>query len=217
MWFMSAALKLNLESKQLSRKSPLGEKRPRLRLVWENPKLTADSHKEKSEVKPDSSYGRVLYNYFRYYDPETGRYITSDPIGLLGGLNTYVYVGNNPLYWVDLLGLTREDIDQMTEFVQQTQPDLNVDPYIGTFPMPGDGYRAITNPITRNITLDNYFLKENLSPRDLRLLENRIIHESIHRTRPRRDSILRPFTHDDIYDEADYRQKYRNLQCTPYD
>ena len=105
MWLMSAALKLNLESKQLSRKSPLGEKRPRLRLVWENPKLTADSHKEKSEVKPDSSYGRVLYNYFRYYDPETGRYITADPIGQLAGPNLYAYVGGNPLKYFDPFGL----------------------------------------------------------------------------------------------------------------
>jgi RHS repeat-associated protein len=45
------------------------------------------------------------YNYFRYYDPSTGRYITSDPIGLLGGFNLYSYVGNNPLYWIDPLGL----------------------------------------------------------------------------------------------------------------
>jgi len=53
---------------------------------------------------------REYYNYFRYYDPGTGRYITSDPIGLAGGLNTYSYVGNDPLYWIDPYGLYYAEI-----------------------------------------------------------------------------------------------------------
>ena len=45
------------------------------------------------------------YNYHRYYSPISGRYITSDPVGLRGGLNTYSYVTQNPVRLTDSSGL----------------------------------------------------------------------------------------------------------------
>ena len=51
------------------------------------------------------------YNRFRYYDAEFGAFISQDPLGLLGGINLYLYV-KNPVKYVDPSGLCQSpDID----------------------------------------------------------------------------------------------------------
>jgi RHS repeat-associated protein len=50
---------------------------------------------------------KLHYNYFRDYEPGTGRYIESDPIGIWGGLATYAYVRSDPLGSIDPTGLAR--------------------------------------------------------------------------------------------------------------
>ena len=49
------------------------------------------------------------YNYFRDYDPQVGRYVESDPIGLDGGINTYDYVNGRPFAYYDRFGLAPGD------------------------------------------------------------------------------------------------------------
>ena len=47
------------------------------------------------------------YNFFRYYEPDVGRFVNQDPIGLWGGENLY-FLASNILIWVDILGLRKE-------------------------------------------------------------------------------------------------------------
>ena len=70
------------------------------------------------------------YNRYRYYDPQVGRYLTPDPIGLAGGFNSYRY-GPNPIGWVDPMGWathhlnaswTGGDIPNPWESTMGTQP-----------------------------------------------------------------------------------------------
>jgi RHS repeat-associated protein len=52
----------------------------------------------------DSETG-LVYNRFRYYDPQIGRYISPDPQGIWGGLNAFSYANNRPATAIDPDGL----------------------------------------------------------------------------------------------------------------
>ncbi|WP_373818439.1 RHS repeat-associated core domain-containing protein, partial [Glaesserella sp.] len=88
----------------------------------------------------DSESG-LAYNRFRYYDPQSGNYLTSDPIGLNGGETPYGYV-HNPMGWVDPLGLSTCAIPKgIPGRINTSAPDLSYDD-AATFL--GGNYQKIT-------------------------------------------------------------------------
>jgi RHS repeat-associated protein len=92
--------------------------------VWGNTVLESwwpetDAEAKPKKIRPEDEQnlryqGQYLdrdtglhYNTFRYYDPDTGRFLCQDPIGLLGGLNLYQYAPN-ALEWVDPWGWAKK-------------------------------------------------------------------------------------------------------------
>jgi len=121
----------------------------------------------------------LYYNYHRYYDPATGRYITSDPIGLAGGLNTYIYVTENPLAFVDRVGLkvdtngivllNKKVVNQL-ELLNSKLIELGYDDNCFTILVTGgDRYRDI-NGVIRSAS--NYSVVKNSVETSRHLYEN---------------------------------------------
>jgi len=75
----------------------------------------------------------LYYNYFRDYDSQIGRYVEADPIGLSGGVNVWGYVGQNPVNWVDVIGL-------YWEYSQSTGNLTYVDDYNNNRTPTDEGY-----------------------------------------------------------------------------
>jgi len=120
----------------LREKAPLGQKVEDLGLHLENVLLSDCCVRGKSAANDECASGAVLpgqyfdqetnlhYNHFRYYDPELGRYITSDPIGLDGGKNTYSYANQNSVRFYDILGLKVTCQWIVQKYYNKTTPKL---------------------------------------------------------------------------------------------
>jgi len=73
-----------------------------------------------------------FHNRFRQYDPRLGRFAQRDPLKYVDGPSMYQYVGDNPLYWVDPLGLellvggTDQERSQVEGWLQELVPDATV-------------------------------------------------------------------------------------------
>jgi len=93
------------------------------------------------------------YNYYRDYDPATGRYLTSDPIGLAGGANAYVYAEGDPLGSIDALGLRAGPVGAPGLVIVQP---LIARPPIGTPGSPWVRRPPVSGPPNRQMRTDRY-------------------------------------------------------------
>lgn len=134
------------------------------------------------------------YNYFRDYDPSTGRYIESDPIGLGGGLNTYGYSRANPLRFIDPFGLAY--------FAKRP---LQGSPWLGW---------ASSNPIddffNTEISHEQLFFEDGKSPSNVGFFDEDggVLKEELNPIGYRKKS--------GQYDDCIMRKAYKNVPLLPY-
>ena len=106
----------------------------------------------------------LLKNYFRDYEPESGRYLQNDPIGLAGGnFSTYVYVDGNPLFAIDPMGLYVTVVfsksTRTLTIVDESGEIITVNAFTG-----GNTNGTPTNSKENPLPNGDYYLTENVNP-----------------------------------------------------
>ncbi|QSD35729.1 RHS repeat protein [Pectobacterium brasiliense] len=103
----------------------------------------------------------LYYNRHRYYDAESGQYLSPDPIGLLGGRRPQGYV-HNPLEWVDPLGLTKSGCDGENSPENSKKPD----------PSAGGHFSGTEKPRTTGATPNSMYT--HIDPKTGKAVQNAI-------------------------------------------
>lgn len=153
----------------------------------------------------------LSYNYSRDYEPSAARYSQSDPVGLNGGIASYVYAGSNAMIYFDSKGLTFEDVRRTNGQVNKMFPELQQRGMLRCSDLPDD-----VNGRTRNLSGDiliprKYCEMKCLARADWERLFWVLLHEGMHSS----DPWWLPLTqwggdedrwHDGIYNRVFYEQ-----------
>lgn len=96
-----------------------------------------------------------VYNYFRDYDPSIGRYAQSDPIGMGGGVNTYTYVANRPMNFIDRIAFRMTGLCDAISFADTVSYERRRKEIVNNYDKSRDSASETKNNAITNCLTDN--------------------------------------------------------------
>jgi RHS repeat-associated protein len=161
----------------------------------------------------DSESG-LHYNYFRDYEPGTGRYVQSDPIGLSGGVSSYGYAIQNPVRLFDRDGLTAQDVARVNIQMNIAFPELTQRGSLSCGKVPIEVFGQTDN-VSGNIVVDQKYCKAKcLTRQDWEDLFFTLFHEGMHSSDPWYQGFFSESHHEGIY-RRDVFERSRTLRSRP--